>query len=341
MIVDDRTDTQTFDNAPPSDASCPDVRSPALQRLSASDVEGATNAFGEAYSEVTVLPRESRRLSLEIVSCKLPNVRVGRLRVSSLIARCGHYPLITVCLPIRGEAEICSNGHTARLGGQSGAVISSGPVAVEYLTDDSWIETVVFEQSAVEVELAHMLGATVTKPLRFDAQFSASTATPFTRALSLLHKELTQPNGFAAVPAMSARLGHLVIAGLLVSQPHNYTEELAKPKTVRASKPIRNALEFIESRPAEIETVADIAATVGLSVRALDDGFRRYVGTTPMTYLRDVRIARAHEDLIAAEPDMTTATAVARKWGFGHYGRFAADYRRRFGRKPSQTLRGG
>jgi transcriptional regulator GlxA family with amidase domain len=100
-------------------------------------------------------------------------------------------------------------------------------------------------------------------------------------------------------------------------------------------------LELIESRPAEIETVADIAATVGLSVRALDDGFRRYVGTSPMTYLRDVRIARAHEDLIAAEPDMTTATAVARKWGFGHYGRFAADYRQRFGRKPSQTLRGG
>jgi transcriptional regulator GlxA family with amidase domain len=30
---------------------------------------------------------------------------------------------------------------------------------------------------------------------------------------------------------------------------------------------------------------------------------------------------------------------VARKWGFGHYGRFAADYARRFGRKPSETLR--
>jgi transcriptional regulator GlxA family with amidase domain len=30
---------------------------------------------------------------------------------------------------------------------------------------------------------------------------------------------------------------------------------------------------------------------------------------------------------------------VARKWGFGHYGRFAAEYARRFGRKPSETLR--
>jgi len=74
-------------------------------------------------------------------------------------------------------------------------------------------------------------------------------------------------------------------------------------------------------------------------VRALDDGFQRYVGTPPMTYLRQVRMARAHAELFAADPELTTATAIARKWGFGHYGRFAADYARRFGRKPSETLR--
>jgi AraC-like DNA-binding protein len=58
-----------------------------------------------------------------------------------------------------------------------------------------------------------------------------------------------------------------------------------------------------------------------------------------MAYLRNLRITRAHEELMAADPFTTTATAVARKWGFGHYGRFAADYRRRFGHKPSETLR--
>jgi transcriptional regulator GlxA family with amidase domain len=129
------------------------------------------------------------------------------------------------------------------------------------------------------------------------------------------------------------------MAGLLVSQTHNYTEELTRPRAVPGSKPIRNALEFIERQPGDIETVADIAAAVGLSVRALDDGFQRYVGTPPMAYLRQVRMARAHEELVAADPELTTATAIARKWGFGHYGRFAADYARRFGRKPSETLR--
>jgi AraC-like DNA-binding protein len=218
-------------------------------------------------------------------------------------------------------------------------VVSPGnPVVVEYLTDDCCMETLLFEQSSVEAELAGMLGAPVTKPLRFDLQFSLSAASPFSRALTLLHNELTDPAGLTAVPAMSRQLGRLIMAGLLVGQTHNYTEALTRPRAVPGSKPIRNALELIESQPADIETVADIAAAVGLSVRALDDGFQRYVGTPPMTYLRQVRMARAHEELLAADSELTTASAVARKWGFGHYGRFAAEYARRFGRKPSETL---
>jgi AraC-like DNA-binding protein len=325
-----------------TDARSSDTGWPALQRLSASDAETAASALSEAYGEVTVVRRRSSQcLRMEVVTCQLPNITCGRLRISSSTVRAPCYPLIAVCLPISGETVITSHTSSAPVGGQSAAVVSSGnPVVVDYLTDDCAIETLVFEQAAVEAELARMLGAPLTRPLQFDSQLSLSVATPWSRALSLLHSELTDPDGLAAVPAMSTRLGHLMMAGLLVSQPHNYSEDLAKPKAVLASKPIRKALEFIEDRPAEIETVADIASMVGLSVRALDDGFRRFVGTPPMAYLRNLRITRAHEELMAADPFTTTATAVARKWGFGHYGRFAADYRRRFGHKPSETLRG-
>jgi len=318
-----------------ADPPTTDAVYPRLRRLSATDIETATDALSEADCDVTVLPTRT--------DTQLQNLTIARLGVLSLSARCAHLPLITVCLPIAGEAVISSKGCSARVGSQSAVVVpSGGPVAVDYLSEDSRVETIVFEQATVEAELARMMGVSLRKPLRFDMQFSWPEMTPFSRALSLLRYELTSPDGIAVVPEMSARLGHLVIAGLLISLPHNYTEELTKPKpkSVPASRPIRNALEFIESRSAEIETVADIAASVGLSVRALDDGFRRYVGMPPMAYLREVRIVRAHAELLASEPEMTTATAVARKWGFGHYGRFAADYRRRFGRKPSETLRG-
>jgi len=341
QLLEDRPLSPTQDWGRASAATRPELSWPALQRLSADDVDTATDALSEAYSAVTVLPDPgAKTVHMEVAMCKLPNLTLGSLEISSSMVCSSRYPLIAVCLPVGGQIRITSNCGTARVADGSAVVVSPGnPVVVEYLTDDCRMETLLFEQSAVEAELAGMLGAPVTKPLRFDLGFNLSAALPFSRALTLLHNELTDPAGLAAVPAMSRQLGRLIMAGVLVSQTHNYTEELTRPRAVPGSKPIRNALEFIESQPGEIETVADIAAAVGLSVRALDDGFQRYVGTPPMTYLRQVRMAHAHEELVAADPELTTASAVARKCGFGHYGRFAAEYARRFGRKPSETLR--
>jgi AraC-like DNA-binding protein len=324
-----------------STATPPQPSWPALQRLSAGDVDTATDALSQAYSTVTIRPDPRvKNLRMEVAMCKLPNLSLGSLEISTSTVRSSCYPLIAVCLPVGGQILITSNCGSARVADGSAVVVSPGnPVVVEYLTDDCSMETLLFEQSVVEAELAGMLGAPVTKPLRFDLQFSPSRSSPFSRALTLLHSELRDPTGLTTVPAMSSQLGRLMMAGLLVSQTHNYTEELSRPRAVPGSKPIRNALQLIESQPTEIETVADIAASVGLSVRALDKGFHRYVGTPPMAYLRQVRMARAHDELLGADPQLTTAGTVARKWGFGHYGRFAAEYARRFGRKPSETLR--
>jgi AraC-like DNA-binding protein len=341
QLLEDRPPSPIGEIWPPSTATPTQPSWPAVQRLSAGDVDTATDALSQAYSAVTIRPDPgAKNLRMAVAMCKLPNLSLGNLEISTSTVRSSCYPLIAVCLPIGGQTLITSACGSGRVADGSAVVVSPGnPVVVEYLTDDCRMETLLFEQSAVEAELAGMLAAPLTKPLRFDLQFSPSRSSPFSRALTLLHSELNDPTGLTTVPAMSSQLGRLMMAGLLVTQTHNYTEELIRPRAVPGSKPIRNALELIENQPAEIETVADIAAAVGLSVRALDDGFHRYVGTPPMAYLRQVRMARAHDELLGADPELTTASTVARKWGFGHYGRFAADYARRFGRKPSETLR--
>lgn len=45
-----------------------------------------------------------------------------------------------------------------------------------------------------------------------------------------------------------------------------------------------------------------------------------------------------HDDLRACEPRTATVVAVARRWGFAHLGRFAREYRFRFGVSASETL---
>ena len=57
-----------------------------------------------------------------------------------------------------------------------------------------------------------------------------------------------------------------------------------------------------------------------------------------MQYVRETRLRRVRDALLSAQPDEQIA-AIAARWGFGHAGRFASDYRRRFGEAPLETKR--
>jgi AraC-like DNA-binding protein len=102
---------------------------------------------------------------------------------------------------------------------------------------------------------------------------------------------------------------------------------------------VRDAVSFIEERAHDDLSVADIAAAAGVTPRAIQLAFRRHLETTPMGYLRQVRLGRVHEELRLAGPhDGVTVTEVAGRWGFSGTSRFTSYYREAFGVAPSQTL---
>jgi transcriptional regulator GlxA family with amidase domain len=102
---------------------------------------------------------------------------------------------------------------------------------------------------------------------------------------------------------------------------------------------LRRALAFIHDNAQSDIGVGDVAAAVGVTPRSVQYMFRRHLGTTPVEYLRQVRLDRAHRELKAADPAVDTVTAIAGRWGFSHAGRFSIAYKRAFGTEPSQTLR--
>ena len=95
--------------------------------------------------------------------------------------------------------------------------------------------------------------------------------------------------------------------------------------------------------PVTLAPTIDITSGPGASwlhlARLMAADFRRYVGMPPMTYLRHLRLARVYEHLRQAEPALHSVTEIAYRYGFTHMGRFAAEYRARYGLLPSETLR--
>ncbi|SEG99878.1 AraC-type DNA-binding protein [Nonomuraea solani] len=103
---------------------------------------------------------------------------------------------------------------------------------------------------------------------------------------------------------------------------------------------LRRALTYIDDHPGHDLSPADIAAAAGVTIRAMQLAFRRHLDTTPMAYVRRVRLACAHRDLQAADPTKgDTVIAIANRWGFAHPGRFTAFYRSVYDVPPSVTLR--
>src|SRR6185437_14498930 len=112
------------------------------------------------------------------------------------------------------------------------------------------------------------------------------------------------------------------------------------PGRPRAALPasLAQALAWLDQRldePIDLET---LAAAAGVRPRTLEAHFKLHLGTTPLGWVRRTRLARARQQLLAAGAE-ASVTGIAVANGFNQLGRFAAQYRRRFGELPSQTLK--
>lgn len=131
------------------------------------------------------------------------------------------------------------------------------------------------------------------------------------------------------------RLNDMLVDLLLETWPHNYSNLLLRPAAAIAPRHVRLAIDFIAEHPAAEIDSAQLAALAGVSVRALQAGFRRFVGTSIAAYQRQVRLERAREEL--TENPVSSVEEVARNWGFTNAGRFSRYFREVYGISPSQV----
>lgn len=177
-------------------------------------------------------------------------------------------------------------------------------------------------------------------PVRFTSlePRSPAMATQFWATHSSIADLLATPEA-AVSPLVVANATNLLAAVTLATFPNTtLTDPTIEDRHDAHPDTLHRAIAFIESHPADDITIADIAAAAFVSPRAVQLVFRRHLDTTPMAYLRRVRLAAAHADLVAADPTRTTVTTIATRWGYAHPGRFADAYRRAYGQPPSTTL---
>lgn len=109
----------------------------------------------------------------------------------------------------------------------------------------------------------------------------------------------------------------------------------------RALQIVRRTVEYIDHALANLvcPTIADLCRQTALSQRSLQYAFLEVLHMTPMVYLRIARLHCVRDSLRDRSAPYVTVGDAAARYGFWHLGKFAADYYRQFGERPSDTLR--
>jgi AraC family ethanolamine operon transcriptional activator len=112
------------------------------------------------------------------------------------------------------------------------------------------------------------------------------------------------------------------------------TSSVAAASLVRECQHI--ALAEDREQPLRIE---ELCARLRTSRRTLQDSFRQVTGSSPLVYLRNLRLNQVRRRLMSTTGAELSVSHAAMDGGFEHLGHFAGSYKALFGEAPSRTVR--
>lgn len=242
-------------------------------------------------------------------------------------------------MPIRGQEMIEYANQRVHSTPQLGSVLNThAPFKIHHCPGTEKL-IIRVERSLLERHCQKHLGRTLRNTIEFQPAMPLDTAEGrrWMRMVGWLYDSLSVDEDMPAL--LTAQFENILVDTLLTCQPHTYSAELCSdPRTSVTPSFVKRVERFIEDHAHEPISIVEMAEHVGVSSRSLFTGFRRYRNTSPMLYLKEVRLRHVHEELQRQSPGSVTVTTVAFRWGFSHLGHFTTDYKRRFGESPSETL---
>jgi AraC-like DNA-binding protein len=313
------------------------------------DLERAVDFLYEKDLRFSVAARHARALNVNISGAYLPGglyiglTEYGATASIEATPRRDDYWLL---IPIRGQMETVVHRRQFVSDTRRAFLFSypsMGPSRIDVESGASRI-MVVLTHASLRRQLAALLGKPLDTPLHPPLEFAPVvdlTSGPGRTIAALARPILASFEGGCPIASNAIALSsfeEFIINELLLSHSHNYSEAIYGRQPSIGPRDVKRATDYLESHLDLPVTMADLVAASQVPARTLLQHFRDFKGMSPMQYLREARLERVRRELLAANPE-ESITAVATNWGFTHLGRFAVNYRRRFGERPSDTLR--
>lgn len=239
-------------------------------------------------------------------------------------------------LPIKQSGQANCVGYTVD---NNTVVLQTPGQEADLITGDFWDSIVL---SYTEEDIRTITSALSNKKHRIwhrtgTIQLSPDAAMSIRRlALNLLDQEVSESNKSKTRMAfLHDQLMKFFLWNLLQVQE----SEAMDVKPHRPANIVKRATDYVLADATGKAGLTEICKEVGVSLRSLHYAFQDVTGLPAATWLRQVRLNRVHRLLACADPGTSSVQSIAETNGFFHKGHFSAQYRKFYGRLPSETLK--
>jgi AraC-like DNA-binding protein len=304
--------------------------------------EDLSEILSTTFSDVSVKPVGNGLFSFDTAFAGFGELSFGRANYQGDFQCVRHSAAnrIFFVMPSRGIALIRSGGREFHsTPGRATIVDLNRPQSLHFQGERQHLVL-----SIGKDKLAEQLTSILERSVKGDPQFQSDFNLDHSIGPVLMSLVAIACDGFGEgsslrqSPLAAANLCSTIISLILENIPHRYSAEMARDTASPLPRHVKRAIDFMSAHLREPLTMDEIAVAADISVRALQSGFKRFRSTTPTAFLQQLRLSAAREE-IANSNGQKTIAEIAAKWGYGHVGRFAADYKKRFGELPSHTRR--
>ena len=313
--------------------------------LQSKSVEETQAFFLRCGDPIRVAFRSEKQFDFEVmaVECDGVSLAIANSRLGMEIALESPPDCYSMLLPSSGALAF-EKGKTDSVESRTdtGVVVDSSDVRVARFGPRCGWQRMAISSRQLHEHITLLTEQPVRERVKFKPHFD--TQSGIARTMFAVSQAIIGGTRGAApllsAPTAMASLRDAVLAMFVEGLPHNYSDHLGHRVAVPAPRNVRHAIDFMHANIAKPLRLEDIARAAHASPRSLQLAFRNFRGSTPMEYLRRLRLDGARNDLIHCEPG-TSVADVAYRWGFAHHGMFSANYAKAFGERPSATLRRG
>ena len=242
-------------------------------------------------------------------------------------------------IPLSGNARVQHRGEDVVAGVKTATVLNPDrPTKMQWQTNCRKL-LLQIDKSHLDLVAETLTGAPLPGPVRFRTGVDLNSQNGAALKRLIMNCVSTVEHGQAfqgKINASDLQIEFDLASALLMLQQSNVSHIVHAPCGGATTRSLKLAMDYIHANLHEAISLSDIALHAEVSMRMLQKGFSRRYGLTPMRYLKNARLDVARYQLMARQ-NTPPVTLVAFNSGFSHLGRFAQEYKERFGCSPNET----